>query len=127
MSGFMRLLYTEENEKVVISSSITALISTIKDPKFDKVKLAVALTESYGRGIPSIQGVDIFDPYKYLVIKDGQEPLWQKKQIPEVKRIETLEEAVPYVKSLFKQQTDIIKQALGNTIVYTNATVSCQF
>lgn len=122
MSGFMRLLYTENNEKVVVTTSLTSLISTIENPKFDKVRLAAALTASYGRAIPFIQGIELFDPYKYLVIKDGQRPLWIKKQIPGVKRIETLDEAISYVTSLFEEQTKVIKDALGEEIVYTNAT-----
>lgn len=92
---------------------MVAAISSIEKPKFDRVRLSAFLAGGYGNEIPFVEGVENVDPLKYLVIEEEKKPVWVKKDIPEVKRIETLEEAVPYVKNLFKQQTDILKEAIG--------------
>ena len=122
MSGFMRLYYTLEGDKVVISSSQLAVISTVENPKFDKVKLAAALTGAYGKAFAVVKGVEVVNPFKYLVIEDGKLPKWINREIPEVPRVETLEEAIPYVEKLFNDQMAVVKSALCDATIYTNAT-----
>lgn len=122
MTGFMRLYYTCDGDKVVVSSSQLAVISTVANPTFDKVRLAAALTGAYGKAFPVVSGVEVFDPYRILVVEDSKQPKWVKKEIPEVPRVETFEAAIPYVEKLFNNQMKVVKEAIGDRTVYTNAT-----
>ena len=117
MSGTLRLYYVEDEEGITVTSSMVAAIASIKAPKFDRVRLSAFLAGGYGNEIPFVEGVENFDPLKYVVIEVGKKPVWVKKAVPETKRIETLDEAVVYVKGLFKQQTDVLKEAIGDETV----------
>lgn len=122
MSGFMRLYYYENEDQIVVSSSHLGVISTVKKPKFDKARLTGFVAGTYGREEGFVNGVALVDPHKYLKVNDGQTPLWIERVIPETKRIETLDEAVLYVTSLFKQQMDEIVPAIGDKKIYVDAT-----
>ena len=122
MSGFMRVYCVESNGTVCISTSELAVISTIESPKFDKAKLTGYLSKRYGREAPFIEGLDTINPYKYLVIKDGEAPKWIDREIPEIKRFETFDEAKAYIKELLQEQTDVIKASIGDKKVLTNGT-----
>ena len=117
MSGTLRLYYIEDEEGITITSSMVAAIASVKAPKFDRVRLSAFLAGGYGNEIPFVEGVENVDPLKYVVIEDGKKPIWSKKEVPDTRRIENLDEAVTYVKGLFKQQTDILKEAIGNDTV----------
>ena len=112
-SGVLRLYYAEQDGKIVVSSSMTAIIATMQNPKFDRVRLSAFLAGGYGNEIPFVEGLYDVDPMTYLVIKDGGKPEWKKRFASEVKRIETTEEAVAYVKGLFGEQMRQLK-AIGD-------------
>lgn len=122
MSGFMRLYVYEEDGQIVVSSSHTAVLATIKNPKIDKVRFAGFIGGNYGREEGYAQGLILNDPLKYIVIKDRNSPERVRKPIEKVKRIETLDEAVEYVSSLFKEQMNEIKSAVGEERIYTDLT-----
>ena len=122
MSGFMRLYYTEKDGYVCVSTSELAIISSIDSPKFDKAKLTGFLSKRYAREAPFVKDVDTIDPYKYLLIKDGEKPIWIDRDIPEIERIDSFDDAKKYVKQLLMEQASVIKSALGSKKVFTNAT-----
>lgn len=122
MSGFMRLYAYEKKGTLVISSSQTAVLSTIEKPQIDKARLAGFVAGHYGREEGYIKGLYAIDPYKYVVIKDTEKPIWINKTVPEVRRIDNLNEAVEFVSSLFKEQMNELKSAIGDTKIYIDAT-----
>ena len=117
MSGTLRLYYVEDEEGITVTSSMAAAIASIRKPKFDRVRLSAFLAGGYGNEIPFVEGVENFDPLKYVVIEKGKKQVWVSKDVPETKRIEKLDDAVAYVKGLFKQQTDVLKEAIGDETV----------
>lgn len=122
MSGFMRLYCFEKDGHIVVSSSHLAVIATIDNPKFDHARLCGHVAGGYGREEGFVQGVGLVNPYKYLKVEDGKATQRFERAIPEIKRIETLDDAVSYVKSLFKQQMDEIVPAIGDKKIYVDAT-----
>lgn len=122
MSGFLRLYSYEENGTIVVSSSMLAVLSTINKPEFDRRKLGGFIAGHYGRETVFIKGINMLDPLKYLVVDKDSGYQGIKRDIPEVKRLETLESAKEYVKALFKEQVDAIKPALGEKKVNMDAT-----
>ena len=122
MSGFMRLFITQEGNNIIVSSSMLAVVSAMNQPKFDKPKLSGFLAGRYGAEATFIQNINTLDPHKYIVISEDGTVNWNDKAIPEVPRIQTLEEAVIYVKTLLNKQMSVIKGALRDEKVYTDAT-----
>lgn len=122
MSGFMRLYAYEKSNNLVISSSQTSVLATIEKPQIDRARLAGFVASHYGREEGYIKGLLAIDPYKYIVIKDGEKPIWINKTVPEVTRIDNLNEAVEFVSSLFKEQMNELKSAIGETKIYIDAT-----
>lgn len=122
MSGFMRLYQYENEDGIVISSSQTSVLATIEHPEMDKARLTGFVAGGYGREEGYVKHLVSIDPLKYLVVEDGKDPKWVKRTIPEVKRIETLDEAIEYVSSLFKEQISEIKPAIGDNRIYIDAT-----
>lgn len=118
MSGFMRLYAYEKNDNLVVSSSQTSVLATIEKPQIDKARLAGFVAGHYGREEGYIKGLFAINPYKYIVIKDGEKPIWINKTVPEVRRIDNLNEAVEFVSSLFKEQMNELKAAIGDTKIY---------
>lgn len=105
MSGMMRLYYYQDADGITVSTSMLSVVATIKEPKFDKVRLATNLT---AKNIPFVQGVELFNFYKYLQI-DGKQTKWNDRNISDIKRIGNHEEAVKYVKGLFEEQVKELK------------------
>lgn len=122
MSGFLRLYYSEVKNQIVVSSSMLSVLSTIQHPKFDEKRLGGFVVGHYGRESAFVQGLEIFDPLKYLVIGEDGNIKWINKDVPEVPRIETIEDAKKLVKRLFKEQVDNIKPALSNQKICVDAT-----
>ncbi len=114
MSGTLRLyVVTDDDEGTVITSSMVAAIASIEEPKFDKDRLSGFLASEFANEIPFVKGVDNINSQKYYCRKENTSGIWIRREIEEVKRIDTLEDAVPFVRSLFKQQTHQL-QAFGN-------------
>jgi len=113
MSGFMRLFYVVDNDGIIVSSSIVSVISLLEQPIFDRKRLGGFIASFYCKEIPFVEGVETVDSLKYLKIEDGKSSEWIERDIPEVPRIETLEEATKYVKGLFKDQMNQLK-AIGD-------------
>lgn len=122
MSGFMRLYLYEKDGGIVISSSQTSVLATIDKPEIDKARLTGFVAGGYGREEGYVKNLVSIDPLKYLVVEDGKVPKWVNRTIPEVKRIETLDEAIEYVTSLFKEQISEIKPAISDNKIYIDAT-----
>lgn len=122
MSGFCRLFSYEQGDQVVITTSMLGAIATMHNPKFDKVKLAGFLTNTYASETNYICNLKNVDPLKYLVVKDGKSPRWIQRNIHRPKRIEEFDEAVTYVKNLFDEQIRQLKPVLENVKVYSDAT-----
>lgn len=112
MSGSLRLFYKQDGDDILITTSMVGAIAAIDQPRFDKVRLSAYLAANFGGDIPFVEGLENFNSLKYLEIEDGKAPVWVDRIIPDTKRIDKLDEAVEYVKALFKQQTDQIK-AIG--------------
>ena len=113
MNGTLRLYCIESEGGVTVTSSVVAAYASLEHPQFDRVRLSAFLAGGYGNEIPFVVGVENMDPLKYLIIEDGKKPKWIDKRVPDTKHIETLEEAVPYVKDLFIQQMKALKP-IGN-------------
>lgn len=114
MSGTLRLYYTEENGQITVSSSLLSTIATLKNPKFDRMLLTAYLASHYGGENSPVAGVKNVDPLKYLVIEDSGSYQWIDRKVSETKRIESLDEAVAYVKGLFQEQMNQLKPAIGD-------------
>lgn len=114
MSGTMRLYYRLEGDSIVVSSSIVSVIASIENPRFDKVRLGAYIASGYGNEIPFVEGVECVDPLKILVIEEGQSPKWIARKEPEIPRINTLNEAVEHCMSLFREQMNAIREAVGD-------------
>ena len=114
MTGSERLYYIINGDQITVSNSMLAVVATLNQPIFDKVRLAGYLTSKYAKEIPFVKGVEIFNPLTYLTIQDGQ-PKWVNRSCPkdDLKRIESTTDAVNYVKNLFEEQIEQIK-AIGN-------------
>lgn len=113
MSGCLRLYVVNDENGVVITSSIVSAIASINEPKYDKHRLCGYLTSSFANEIPFIKGIDNIDSWKYFQFDENNGARWIKRDLPEVKRINTMEEAVPYVRGLFKEQMSQI-HAIGD-------------
>lgn len=122
MSGFMRVFFAKEGDEYIFSTSMTAVMASMAHPKFDKVKLSGFLAGGYGAEATFVEDLTTIDPHKYITIDEKGQKSWHNRHIPDVPRIETLEEAVPYVKSLFEQQMKEVKSAIGSKKVYADAT-----
>lgn len=109
LNGSLRLYYRQEGDKIVVSSSLLSTIATMKSPKFDIVRLSGFLVNEGAKEIPFVQGVENVDSRFYLKIKDGLKPEWIEREISEAPRIEGLDEAVDYVKTLIADQLDHLK------------------
>lgn len=116
MSGSMRLYYTVQNGKIIVSSSMVATVAALEKTKFDRLMLAAYLASHYGGEISPVESIEDVNPLKYLKIEDGKEPLWIDRPIPETERIETTEEAVKYVRGLFEEQIEQLKAIGGERI-----------
>lgn len=114
LNGVLRLYYCLDGEgRIVISSSLLSTIATIPSPKFDHVRLSAYLINEGVKEIPFVKGVENVNSRKYLRVKDGCEPEWVEREIPDAPRIDTLDEAVKYVKGLIDDQLAHLK-SLGN-------------
>ena len=122
MSGFMRLYSYEKDGMIVVSSSMLAVISSIESPQFDQARLGGFIAGHYGREATFVEGVSMIDPLKYIVVDDKGNFYHVQRNIPDVPRIESLEEAKNYVKKLFAEQVTEIKPALDGKKVYMDAT-----
>lgn len=122
MSGFMRLFVYENDGAIIVSSSHTSVLASIENPIIDKARMTGFIAGGYGREEGFVNGVTAIDPLKYVVIEDGKNPVWVNRTIPEVKRIETLDEAVELVSSLFNEQISVLKPAIGSKKIYIDAT-----
>ncbi len=122
MSGFCRLYCYENDGMITISTSMLGVLANIDEPKFDKMKLSNFLTNSYARESSFIKGLEMVNPLNYLVLEDNNGYKWIAREVPQPKRVEDFNEAVAYVKSLFKQQMDNLQPALKNVKVYADAT-----
>lgn len=114
MSGTMRLYTYTEGGDIIVSSSLVSVIAAIDNPKFDKVRLSAYIASGYGNEIPFVEGIECVDPLKVLVIKEGSAPVWIDRREPDIPRIETLDEAVAHVRSLFKEQMETMRSAIGD-------------
>lgn len=112
MNGTLRLYSYEKDGKVVVSSSPLAVVAAIEEPRFDKVLLSAYLAGRYGDEVVPVEGVRNVDPLQYMVVKSGV-PEYVRRVVPDTKRIETLEEAVSYVRELFQDQLKQLK-AIGD-------------
>lgn len=112
MNGTLRLYSYEKDGKVIVSSSPLAVVAAIKEPRFDKVLLSAYLAGRYGDEIVPVEGVRNVDPLQYMVVKSGALE-YVRRYVPATKRIETLEEAVSYVRGLFQDQIKQLK-AIGD-------------
>lgn len=113
MSGTMRLYFQQEDDSIVISSSMLSVVACIENPKFDKMRLGAFIASGYGNEIPFVDGVECVDPLKILMIEDGKVAKWIDRKEPIIPRINTLEEAVIHCKKLFKEQMNAIRKAIG--------------
>lgn len=109
MSGMMRLYFYIDGDKITVSTSMLSVLAVINNPKFDKVRLATCLAN---KNIPFVKGIEIFNFYKYLILK-GSDVTWVEKKIPEIRRVESHEEAVEYTKKLLEEQVCQLK-AIGD-------------
>ena len=112
MSGTLRLYYIENNDSIIVSSSLTATIASIPTPRFDKVRLGANIAARFGREVPFVEGIEDVDSLQYLYIKDAEKPIWKKRKISTVEHYGSLDKSVDYVKTLFDEQINQLK-AIG--------------
>ncbi len=113
MTGTLRLYYAQEGNSIIVSSSLTSTIASLSNPRFDKIRLSATIAARFGREVPFIEGIEDVNSSQILYIKDGAEPEWLQRAIPTVRRIDDIDEGIEYVKSLFKEQTEVLK-AIGD-------------
>lgn len=103
MSAMMRLYWHQDRDGFTISTSLLAVIASIDNPKFDKVRLSGVIMARYGSGVPFIEGVELVRPGYFVVITDNCIE-WKRREQTVVRQIDNTDEAIDYLSSLFDEQ-----------------------
>lgn len=104
MTGSLRLYVWYDGDTITVTTSLTASYSSITNPTIDKTRLSAFLAGNMGCDGPFVEGIENFNSLKYVEITPNEGFKLIDREIPKVKRIETMEEAIPYVRELFACQ-----------------------
>lgn len=113
-NGSLRLYCARKGDCIIVSNSeVSCVIPNLENPVAERSSLSAFLAGKFCSEIPFIKGIELFDYRNVLIVDKTGSLSITKKEFPEIPRIETLEDANDYCKTLIDQQKEALNAFKG--------------